>query len=287
MMLRTFRIAVPAALLLLAVVAGPAVAQTYPPPLTPEEGSIELSSPESICAVVDIPYLTFSATFTGSTLLSFVDTSGLERADAADLGAFSGQYASDDGDGSAVSGVIRAQFDIEVAGGEVVDVLWPGMELDADGNPVSWPGWAPIFDDGTIVGWDEVDDGFAWARTQDATELGVFATTPDGDTTDLYPVTYVAPEEICSDPPDVEVGGEVEERPEGADTDTDDTEGTDPGTDPGPDTTAEDPIGAAPPQVLGVSLVRTGADALLVALAGLGLLGLGFVALRRTRESHN
>jgi len=82
--------------------------------------------------------------------------------------------------------------------------------------------------------------------------------------------------------PDTEVDGEVEVAPVDEDVDPD------PDTDVGGVTIEqEEAVGATPTQVLGVSLVRTGADSLVLAVVGLGLLGLGFLAIRRTRESHS
>lgn len=275
---RAFRFAAPAAMLLVAVIASPAAAQYPPPPSNGETVAFELTSPEAVCVDLDIPYLRFSTTFTGSMVLSFVDTSGEQRPGADDLGSFDGAYAND---GGSASGVIRAQYDVDVAGGEVIELLWPGMVLDDDGEPIAWPNWEPVFGDGgEVIGWDEVDDGFSWARTQEASELGVFATLGD-DTTDLYAVTYVDPDEVCFDPDETEVGGIIEEDP---DPDVVDP-GTDTGTEVAPEVTErEEAVGAAPTQVLGVSLVRTGIDAIVLALVGIGLLGLGFLAIRRTRE---
>lgn len=45
----------------------------------------------------------------------------------------------------------------------------------------------------------------------------------------------------------------------------------------------EPPVDAVPAEVLGISLQRTGIDAIVIALAGVTLLGLGLVAVRRTR----
>ena len=38
-------------------------------------------------------------------------------------------------------------------------MLWPGAEVDANGNPTNWPGW--ILEDGV---WVEGDDGFLDVR---------------------------------------------------------------------------------------------------------------------------
>jgi hypothetical protein len=94
------------------------------------------------------------------------------------------------------------------------------------------------------------------------------------------------PTEPPVDPP--EVGGEVIDRPA--------TPGT-PGTPATPPTPQVPQVPATPgspatggvsveaPQVLGVTLSRTGADAGLLVLLGVGLLGLGAVAVRRTRST--
>jgi hypothetical protein len=82
-----------------------------------------------------------------------------------------------------------------------------------------------------------------------------------------------------------EVGGEVIDRPA-----TPGTPGT-PATPPTPQVPATPGspttggVSVEAPEVLGVTLSRTGADAGLLVLLGAGLLGLGAVAVRRTRSS--
>jgi hypothetical protein len=220
----------------------------YGADVLPDVQELQLLGPLAGCQA-DIPYLQFQAPIdTDEIELSFVEV-GAE-----------GEYEGVDEDGETVTGAIRDTRTVDLTGDplEVYSLLWPGMELNADGRPIRWPNWEPVFadpndDTSDIVTWEQVDDGFDWARTQVRGELGVFASfNPE---TALYYVTYPPPDTECADPPEVEVAGITITRP-----------------------------GAQPAEVLGVSLARTGADVLLLAVLGAGILALGVVAVRRPRR---
>lgn len=218
-----------------------------------------LSDPIAECVGI-VPFLRLTPIIpfeTEEVTLSFVDLSGDEQPNAADLGTYEGT----DTDGNEVTGIIRSQTVIdtsEVEEGQVFDILWPGMELDDDGEPIKWPGWDPVLNDaGETIGWEQVDDGFNWARTEVVGDLGVFAEfNPE---TDLSFVTYPPPTSDCADPEQTEV------------------EGVQLISQPAP--SGEEPA------VLGRQLARTGLDAALLIFGGLALLGLGVVSVMRTRPA--
>lgn len=220
----------------------------YGADVLPDVQELQLLGPLAGCEA-DIPFLQFQAPIdTDEIELSFVEV-GAE-----------GDYEGVDEDGEAVTGAIRDTRTVALTGDplEVYSLLWPGMELNAEGRPIRWPNWEPVFadpsdDTSDILTWEQVDDGFGWARTQVRGELGVFASfNPE---TALYYVTYPPPDTECADPPQVEVEGVTITQP-----------------------------GAQPPQVLGVTLARTGANLLLMAALGAAVLALGVVAVRRPRR---
>lgn len=203
--------------------------------------SFGLLGPDWVCEDQIIPYLSFSTNLeAGSIDLTWVEVTDADDPDA--------DFQGEDEAGNEVHGIVRhvaEDVTLEPDGGQLAGkVLWPGMELDADGEPVDWPGWEPELDaQGTIVGWNEVDDGFEWARAHTLGELGVFASL-DAET-DLYYVTYPPADIDCSDPIPIEVA----------------------------------------PQVLSAGLANTGVDTLLLVIGGVSLLGIGALALRRTRPT--
>jgi hypothetical protein len=130
-------------------------------------------------------------------------------------------------------------------------VLWPGMELDADGNPVDWPGWH--LDGDTWVEGDE------WSWTRPLVDVR-FAVNPQMVVSAAYP----QPTAACEAAPP-EVDGNVVGRL--ADSGT-------PRLDP--------PSGslASTAQVRSIeTLPRTGADSLPLATVGGGLVVLGLLVL--------
>ncbi len=55
-------------------------------------------------------------------------------------------------------GADSAVYTVAVGSGQV---LWPGAEIDAAGNPIDWPGWDQDADGDWFV---NPDNPFAWAR---------------------------------------------------------------------------------------------------------------------------
>ncbi|MCC5947011.1 MAG: hypothetical protein JJT89_01030 [Nitriliruptoraceae bacterium] len=235
------------------------VCEGYITSVLPIAQNFVLSDPVAECISV-VPYLFFTPIipFDADTItVRFIDTTGEDRPNSENLGTYDGE----DEDGNAVQGVVRYEEVIDTsdfADGDVYTVLWPGMELDENGDPIKWPNWEPEFDGDDIIGWNQVDDGFEWARASELGELGVVAeVNPE---TDLYFVTYAPPDSGCADPEPVE-------DPE--------VEGIQLVRDGGEEAA----------EVLGRTLARTGIDALWLALAGLLLLGLGTVSVMRTRTA--
>lgn len=227
----------------------------------PEVLTFEIAGPVSFCEA-DIPLLELrlAGLEVDEVELFWVQvTDDVGDVDAADV------YTGRDEFGDEVTGVIRQSQTVTVDPNEdgFTPVLWPGMVLNDDGDPTTWPGFAPRFENpddvnSEVLGWDQVDDdGFAdWARAQpqDRT-LGVVAEF--NPTTPLAYTGYPPATAECAGPPEIEVLEEVLQRPT-----------------------------HVPTQVLGTSsaLPRTGVDAVTLSLFGLLLLGLGVVALRRTRS---
>ena len=219
----------------------------------PELLGFEVAGPVSFCEA-DVPFLELRLTLPVDEVeLSWVQvTDDLDGVDADDV------YEGEDEFGDEVTGIIRKAETVQVDPNEdgFTPVLWPGMVLDDDGDPVAWPGFAPVFEDpddinSAVLEWDEVDDGFRdWARAQpEDRTLGVFAEF--NPTTPLAYTGYPPADAECAGPPEVEVLAAVQTQPT---------------------------------EVLGVTLQRTGVDAAIIALIGAALLGLGVVAVRRTRS---
>lgn len=138
-------------------------------------------------------------------------------------------------------------------------VLWPGAVVDADGNPLDWPGWSLV--DGVWVEGDEWD----WVRPE--VEV-LFEVNPTATTTVGYPPSSP---NCATDP----------QNP-----------GPSPSTPPGEDPPGEDPPGAAestppgttaatPPELPMTGPQLTGLIALAAGLLTAGLLTV--VAVRRRR----
>lgn len=213
--------------------------------------TFELVGPEPVCEL-DLPHLEFETNVPVDDLtLVWVQVPAPEGEDA----DFSGRDSS----GNEVTGLVRYTQTVEdlepTDDGVEGRVLWPGMEVDEDGEPVAWPGWEPDVRDGVPVGWNRVDDhAFAWARTQSLGELGVVATS-DTLSSPLHYVTYHDPDSECVDPPD---------------TDAEDAEVL-------PQVITATDAGPSASQ-----LPITGRDALMLAAIGVVLLLLGLLAVRRT-----
>lgn len=75
------------------------------------------------------------------------------------------------------NGVERFTQTVTLGSGEV---LWPGAEVDAAGQPTDWPGWVQQ----SNGEWIEAPDGFEWARPQ----VQVFATV--NPTSEAIGLTY-------------------------------------------------------------------------------------------------
>ena len=88
----------------------------------------------------DVPYLTYSASFDDATRVARIT------------------FVNPDGPDVTYT-------DLPLSG----RVLWPGAVVDAEGNPVDWPGWI-LLPDGT---WVEGDDGFLWVRPSVTVELEI------------------------------------------------------------------------------------------------------------------
>ena len=74
-------------------------------------------------------------------------------------------------------------------------LLWPGAEVDDEGNPVDWPGWS--FVDGVWVEGDEFD----WVRPSVQV---LFSVNPEATVTVDYPPSSP---DCDANPPEGEVGG--------------------------------------------------------------------------------
>lgn len=149
-------------------------------------------------------------------------------------------------------------------------LIWPGAEADASGEGTNWPGWE--YRDGQ---WVEVDDGYAFTRDDVVIRFDV---APGYEAV----VPYPPPTSACADP--TQVREVVLERPVGGGADGDGQAGV--GVGGGAPTDAE---GAAPTprrvvQVAGATLPFTGAEATLLAAAGLAALGIGTMMVMRGRR---
>jgi uncharacterized repeat protein (TIGR01451 family) len=137
----------------------------------------------------DTPYVAYSVDVSGlfpedePTLdLRWFDVTDVEH-DPADPGVtpdpFQGIELNDDGDGNwSAAGTL----------------LWPGARVDANGDPIDWPGWAVV--DGT---WTEADDGFTWARE------GVYLIAEVNPTSAPTGIIYPPATPNCNPNPTVEV----------------------------------------------------------------------------------
>jgi hypothetical protein len=149
---------------------------------------------------------------------------------------------------------------------------WPGADADAGGSGTNWPGW--VFRDGQ---WVEEDDGFAFTRDD------VLIRFAAGEVTYEARVPYPPPTAACADP--TPVRGVVIEQPETPTTGTPAPPTTGTPATPTPGTpSAAPPSGTPAVQVAGVTLARTGVEALLLALGGIAALALGSVLVLRGRR---
>jgi LPXTG-motif cell wall-anchored protein len=87
------------------------------------------------------------------------------------------------------NGVERFTQTVALGSGEV---LWPGAEVDAAGQPTDWPGWVQQ----SNGEWIEAPDGFEWARP----EVQVFATV--NPTSEAIGLTYPPATPRCQARPD-------------------------------------------------------------------------------------
>ncbi len=76
-------------------------------------------------------------------------------------------------------GADSAVYTVAVGSGQV---LWPGAEIDAAGNPIDWPGWDQ---DADGVWFDNPDNPFSWA--QEEVEVTVEVNPTVGPVTMTYP----------------------------------------------------------------------------------------------------
>ncbi len=144
---------------------------TAPPTTAPQTTVAEPASPtwavDPFCRN-DTPYLAVTALLTPElagkpVTLHWVDSSGNER--------------------------LTQQVPAATA-----EVLWPGAELNALGNPSDWPGWVLQGDE-----WVEADDGFAWARSAAV----LFTVNPTSPT---FAAAYPPANPTCNpNPPEIEI----------------------------------------------------------------------------------
>ena len=161
-------------------------------------------------------------------------------------------------EGEAIEGVTALQCAVGVA------------QANADMNPDAFADTFAVFfldfDDDELGGVGEVADGQEQALVDATVDFLAERGQTLADVCSIYIVDVL--------PDVVDEEDEVEPDPE--------PEPDTPDPDPEPEPTVE--IEEEPAEVLGVSLQRTGIDALLMAVIGVGLLGLGVLAVRRTRD---
>ena len=117
----------------------------------------------------DVPYLAYNVTITGGT--------GSETLTIT--------FVNPDGDDFVYTGLALGEG----------RVLWPGAEVDGDGNPIDWPGWTQL-PDGTWVEGDEFD----WVRPSVTV---IFAVNPEA----TFEVDYPPSSPDCdANPPDTPSG---------------------------------------------------------------------------------